>query len=94
MSKSMCASGHDYEKFDDYRIFCKRCGEFNQAPAYVPSWTYYPVPYWTTPYWPNRPYWWWSTSGVSGSINWDNTTIYNISNDSGTYTLLESTTTG
>lgn len=79
-----CTKGHDYEKFDAYRIFCRRCGTFQSAPAYQPSWVYYPPTF--VPYVPTyTPFWY----GASTSIE-PNTYVFDSTlDDNIAYTLNE-----
>jgi hypothetical protein len=74
----MCKDAHhDFDKFDDSRIFCRKCGEVRMvAPAPI-QWRPYPVYLQPLP-------WWYATGGT--------VTIGNTSSPVSNYTVLSSGT--
>jgi hypothetical protein len=67
---------HDFEKFDDSRIFCRKCGEVRMVAAAPIQWRPYPV-------YPQSLPWWYTTVG---------TTTVTSSPAPSTYTVLSSGT--
>lgn len=52
------AYDHNYQKFDDGRIFCSKCGRVVQIiPSQLPYWTVFPQPYTVTSPLDGQGYW-------------------------------------
>lgn len=76
---------HDFEKFDDATIFCRKCGEQRvmdvSIPCYLPHFPTYP-------YYPTYP-WWGTFSGtISKGLVIGDTTSYDLDTSS-SFTNIE-----
>lgn len=101
MTTARCKdTAHDFDKFDDATIYCRRCGEqrvmdLQALIAKFPTPIYYPCPgphYPPVPSYPNPwPTWhpWIITSGTitTGTVQVGNTTYIDNNDDNVTYTV-------
>lgn len=95
MSKSCSATSHDFEKFDDATIFCRKCGEQRVMDVQaliraLPLITYLPCPGqhvypYVYPTWQPTP--WYGTTITSGTVSVGSTVVLNPSDIN--FTLTE-----